>query len=68
LRAIQIAFGNSHFPPAASPVMQRVWRSQRQVAQDRSAFPQLALAADGSLPVAQHMSHEVLAFPEKKSD
>jgi hypothetical protein len=68
LRAIQIAFGNSHFPPAASPVMQRVWRSQRQAAQDRSAFPQLALAADGSLPVAQHMLHEVLAFPEKKPD
>jgi SET domain len=41
LRAIQIAFADSLFPPPAAPAMQEIWRMQRSAAAGRPAFPQL---------------------------
>jgi hypothetical protein len=42
LRAIQIAFAGAHEPPAASPIMQQLWRREKRLAEARPAFPQLA--------------------------
>lgn len=53
LRAIQIAFADSAFPPPAAPGMQMVWRTHRipAGADRRSAFPQLSGTDD--MPVMQ---------------
>jgi uncharacterized membrane protein YecN with MAPEG domain len=46
LRAIQIAFADSTFPPPAAPGMQMVWRDYRMPAgaDRRTAFPQIGKA------------------------
>ncbi len=60
LYAIQIAFADSRFPPAASPAMQQVWRNRR-VDHASPAFPQLAEApAAVSAPVGA----KLVQFPE----
>ncbi len=48
LRAIQIAFADSTFPPPAAPGMQTVWRDYRMPigAEERAAFPQLGGKVD----------------------
>ncbi len=51
LRAIHIAFAHSRFSPAASPVMQQVWRTQRGAAAMRSAFPQFSKDGVGAATV-----------------
>jgi hypothetical protein len=42
LRAIQISFAHAATPPAATPLMQTVWRNRRAPAPEKPAFPQLA--------------------------
>ncbi len=66
LYAIQIAFADAPFPPPASPGMQLAWRTMREHgAENRPAFPALAPAADGTLPVAANPpEHDVFAFPD----
>lgn len=63
LRAIQIAFEHSPFPPPASPGMQMIWRTQRRAVHQRLAFPQLGPAADRSVapvrgPIADPLTGE----------
>jgi hypothetical protein len=58
LHAIQFAFPDSHFPPAASPAMQQVWHAHRRGSLGRSAFPQFG-AAKG---LGNH-EDQVLEFP-----
>ncbi len=55
LRAIQIAFADSAFPPPAAPGMQMVWRDYKMPAgaEKRSAFPQLGTGASDRPVVAQ---------------
>ncbi len=46
LHAIQVSFADQDAPPAASPLMQLVWRKRRQVPEEAApAFPQLAEGA-----------------------
>jgi hypothetical protein len=63
LRAIQIAFSESLFPPPASPGLQMVWRTQRLPAgaESRPAFPQLSGSDEGQFEVAASSAREPAA-------
>ena len=50
LYSIQHSFAHRDEPPAASPLMQLVWRRRHAAAQDASAFPQLPVPATQPVP------------------
>jgi hypothetical protein len=58
LFAIQFAFPDAHFPPAASPAMQQVWHAHRRGVANQSAFPQFGAKVAGS---------ELVEFPAKQA-
>jgi hypothetical protein len=58
LYSIQHSFAHHDEPPAASPLMQLVWRQRRAAAAAAPAFPQLPVPLPARVPAGAHQRYE----------